>query len=218
MSKSQNSTSPSHKKKSKKHYQVLSYFRYAAVYLLASLIVIAPLGSIILSKAVNTVHTAQKVMTPNSNEVFIDDSYEECSYSDFLETVKVGKLLGSVSCENIGLYENVYYGINRACLRNGAGLDSSSYLFGEGGCSKIAAYESTSFKTLKNIKVGATIKVDTYWGSYEYKVTAVTEGKSVDIPDGDSLVLAVNSSAEPFSAQNGINTYVIAELTSKEVH
>lgn len=49
-------------------------------------------------------------------------------------------------------------------------------------------------------------------------MTAVTEGKSVDIPDGDSLVLAVNSSAEPFSAQNGINTYVIAELTSKEVH
>lgn len=218
MSKSQKPTSPSHKKKSKKHYQILPYFRYAAVYLLASLIVIVPLSALILSKAVSTVHTAQKVMTPNSNEVVIDGSYEECAYSDFLDTVSVGKLLGSVSCESVGLYENVYYGINRACLRNGAGLDSSSYLFGEGGCSRIAAYPLTSFKMLNSIKIGATIKVQTYWGKYEYKVIDVTYGESVDSPDGDSLVLAVNSSAEPFSAQNGENTYVIAELTSKEVH
>lgn len=216
MSKSQKSTAE-HKHKKRKHYKILSYFRYAAVYLLVSLIVIAPLSALILSKAVNTVHTAQKVMLPGANEVVLDDSYEECSYSEFLDTVEVGKLLGSVSCESVGLYENVYYGLNRACLRNGAAMDSNSYLFGEGGCSKLAAYPSTSFKRLKDIKQGESIVVQTYWGRYEYKVTRVFEGETLDAPSGDTLVLACDSSAKPFSAQDGVNTYVVAELTSKEV-
>lgn len=217
MSKTQKTESKSQRKIKKEPNKVLSYFRYAVVYLLAALVVIVPVSASVLSKAVNTVHKTQEIMTPGANEVFIDDSYVECPYSEFLDTVSVGKLLGSVSCESVGLCENVYYGLNRACLRNGAGLDATSYLFGEGGCSRVAAYPSTSFKMLKNIKIGEIITVQTYWGRYEYRVTQVLQGENAEAPNGDYLVLAVNSSVEPFSTQKGINTYVIAELTSMEV-
>ena len=70
---------------------------------------------------------------------------------------------------------------------------------------------------LKNIKIGEIITVQTYWGKYEYRVTQVLQGENAEAPNGDYLVLAVNSSVEPFSTQKGINTYVIAELTSREV-
>lgn len=205
------------KKKRAEFDTALSCVKYSLLYFLAAMIVIVPLSLVVLSSATNVVHRAQQTVSASSNEIVLDDSYEESNAKDFVNSVKVGKLLGYITNEDIGLNEKVYYGINRACLRNGAGLSSSSYLFGEGGCSKIAAYSSTSFNLLKNISVGSIITVQTYWGEFKYEVTDKYEAQSAKETEGDSLLLAVNSGTDAFSVQSGNNIYVVAELVSKEV-
>lgn len=215
--KKNNPKSKKHKHKKKNHYTVLPYFKNAAIYILASMIVFVPLSVGIMSKAVSTVHQAQTVMTKNSNDIVIDNSYEKCSYSEFLNKISVGKLLGTVSCENVCIHEKVYYGTNRACLRNGVGLSQKSYLFGEGGCSQIAGYPSSSFARLSEVKKGDIITVETFWGKFKYEVSTVEVAQIIEKPDADTLILAVNSGKEPFSAQKGEKVYVTAGLISKEV-
>lgn len=212
-----NNTSGKNKHKTKKHYTVLPYFKKALLYVLASMIVFIPVSALIMSRAISTVHQAQTVMTKTANELELDNSYEKCDYSQFLEKIYVGKRLGTVTCESAGICENVYYGINRACMRNGVGLNSNSYLFGEGGCAQIAGYPSSSFARLGNISPGDIIKVETFWGSFEYRVVSVERSLNVSAPDYDSLILASFACDVLFSAHSGEKVYVIAELINKEV-
>ena len=212
-----NNTSDKKKHKTKKHYTVLPYFKKAILYVLVSMILFVPVSALLMSRAVSTVHQAQTVMTKSANELELDNSYEKCDYSQFLEKITVGKRLGTISCENAGICENVYYGINRACMRNGVGLNRNSYLFGEGGCTQIAGYPSSSFARLGNVSVGETINVDTFWGSFEYKVISVESAKSVSTPEYDSLILASFVGDVPFAAQGEEKVYVTAELVNKEV-
>lgn len=218
MSKKPKSKNISKSKKAATYDTAAACIRYAVIYVLIALIVIIPFSIIIFSNCAPIVHRAQQSVGISANELVIDDSYEEVGVSEYLDSVKVGKLLGYITNEDAGINEKVYYGINRACLRNGVAMSSSSYLFGEGGCTRIAGYSSTSLNRLGDIPVGSVIKVQTYWGDFEYKVTDVYEADSVKtLPEEDSLLIAVNSGTKAFSVQNGNNIYVAAELVSKEV-
>lgn len=210
-------TAEKKKHKEKKHYTVLPYFKKAILYVLVSMIVFVPVSALLMSRAVSTVHKAQTVMTKTANELELDNSYEKSDYSQYLEKISIGKRLGTISCESAGICENVYYGINRACMRNGAGLNSNSYLFGEGGCTQIAAYPSSSFARLGNVSVGDTVNVDTFWGSFEYRVISVEKSENVSVPEYDSIILAAFDSSKPFAAQDEEKIYVTAELVNKEV-
>lgn len=213
----ENTSKKKHKHRKNKHYTVLPYIKYAVSYILISMIVFVPLSIGIMSSAVSTVHKAQEVMTKGANELVLDNSFEKCNYSEYLDKISVGKRLGTVSCESVGICENVYYGINRACLRSGVGLSQSSYIFGEGGCSRVAGYPSSSFRRLSEISIGDEIFVDTFWGSFRYEVVSIDSSFDYEAPETDSLLLAVQSGNEPFSAQSGEMIYVTAVLTSKEV-
>lgn len=195
---------------------VYPYIYRSLSFVLISLFVFAPLMMIGLDMAKRTVADAQTYLTIDYNDVSVDDSFNNKTGKDFIDSIKIGSLLGTVSCERIGLNEKVYYGDNRVSRRNGVGLNSKSYLFGMGGPSKIAGYNSSSFKTLYNVKQGDIITVESNLGTFKYKVYKTTVAKKAETVIGDKLMLATSKSTDAFSYFADEHFYVYAKLIVEE--
>lgn len=195
---------------------VYPYIYRSLSFVLISLFVFAPLMMIGLDMAKRTVADAQTYLTIDYNDVSVDDSSNNKTGKDFIDSIRIGSLLGTVSCERIGLNEKVYYGDNRVSRRNGVGLNSKSYLFGMGGPSKIAGYNSSSFKTLYNAKQGDIITVESNLGTFKYKVYKTTVAKKAETVIGDKLMLATSKSTDAFSYFADEHFYVYAKLIAEE--
>lgn len=217
--KSSNNKTKTKKKrhKAKRHYTVYPYLNYSFIYVLITMIVVVPILIIGLNSAVNTVHNAQKVLTRDYNDIQLDETYEKKNENNYLEDIKIGKLIGTISCEKAGIYEKVYYGTNRVSMRNGVGISTKSYLPGNGGCTNIAGYASSSFKGLYDINIGDTVILETYWGTFKYSVTDIYEAEALKRVEGDKIALATFTSTDAFSCENGKRLYVVGKLISKEV-
>lgn len=195
---------------------VYPYIYRSLSFVLISLFVFAPLMMIGLDMAKSTVADAQAYLKIGYNDVSVDDSSNNKTGKDFIDSIRIGSLLGTVSCERIGLNEKVYYGDNRVSRRNGVGLNSKSYLFGMGGPSKIAGYNSSSFKTLYNAKQGDIITVESNLGTFKYKVYKTTVAKKAETVIGDNLMLATSKSTDAFSYFADEHFYVYAKLIVEE--
>lgn len=195
---------------------VYSYIYRSLSFVLISLFVFAPLMMIGLDMAKSTVADAQTYLKIGYNDVSVDDSSNNKTGKDFIDSIRIGSLLGTVSCERIGLNEKVYYGDNRVSRRNGVGLNSKSYLFGMGGPLKIAGYNSSSFKTLYNVKQGDIITVESNLGTFKYKVYKTTVAKKAETVIGDKLMLATSKSTDAFSYFADEHFYVYAKLIVEE--
>lgn len=195
---------------------VYPYIYRSLSFVLISLFVFAPLMMIGLDMAKSTVADAQTYLKIGYNDVSVDDSSNNKTGKDFIDSIRIGSLLGTVSCERIGLNEKVYYGDNRVSRRNGVGLNSKSYLFGMGGPSKIAGYNSSSFKTLYNAKQGDIITVESNLGTFKYKVYKTTVAKKAETVIGDKLMLATSKSTDAFSYFADEHFYVYAKLIAEE--
>ena len=195
---------------------VYPYIYRSLSFVLISLFVFAPLMMIGLDMAKSTVADAQTYLKVGYNDVSVDDSSNNKTGKDFIDSIRIGSLLGTVSCERIGLNEKVYYGDNRVSRRNGVGLNSKSYLFGMGGPSKIAGYNSSSFKTLYNVKQGDIITVESNLGTFKYKVYKTTVAKKAETVIGDKLMLATSKSTDAFSYFADEHFYVYAKLIVEE--
>lgn len=195
---------------------VYPYIYRSLSFVLISLFVFAPLMMIGLDMAKSTVADAQTYLKIGYNDVSVDDSSNNKTGKDFIDSIRIGSLLGTVSCERIGLNEKVYYGDNRVSRRNGVGLNSKSYLFGMGGPSKIAGYNSSSFKTLYNVKQGDIITVESNLGTLKYKVYKTTVAKKAETVIGDKLMLATSKSTDAFSYFADEHFYVYAKLIVEE--
>lgn len=195
---------------------VYPYIYRSLSFVLISLFVFAPLMMIGLDMAKSTVADAQTYLKVGYNDVSVDDSSNNKTGKDFIDSIRIGSLLGTVSCERIGLNEKVYYGDNRVSRRNGVGLNSKSYLFGMGGPSKIAGYNSSSFKTLYNAKQGDIITVESNLGTFKYKVYKTTVAKKAETVIGDKLMLATSKSTDAFSYFADEHFYVYAKLIVEE--
>lgn len=195
---------------------VYPYIYRSLSFVLISLFVFAPLMMIGLDMAKSTVADAQTYLKIGYNDLSVDDSSNNKTGKDFIDSIRIGSLLGTVSCERIGLNEKVYYGDNRVSRRNGVGLNSKSYLFGMGGPSKIAGYNSSSFKTLYNVKQGDIITVESNLGTFKYKVYKTTVAKKAETVIGDKLMLATSKSTDAFSYFADEHFYVYAKLIAEE--
>ncbi len=195
---------------------VYPYIYRSLSFVLISLFVFAPLMMIGLDMAKSTVADAQTYLKIGYNDVSVDDSSNNKTGKDFIDSIRIGSLLGTVSCERIGLNEKVYYGDNRVSRRNGVGLNSKSYLFGMGGPSKIAGYNSSSFKALYNVKQGDIITVESNLGTFKYKVYKTTVAKKAETVIGDKLMLATSKSTDAFSYFADEHFYVYAKLIVEE--
>lgn len=195
---------------------VYPYIYRSLSFVLISLFVFAPLMMIGLDMAKSTVADAQTYLKIGYNDVSVDDSSNNKTGKDFIDSIRIGSLLGTVSCERIGLNEKVYYGDNRVSRRSGVGLNSKSYLFGMGGPSKIAGYTLSSFKTLYNAKQGDIITVESNLGTFKYKVYKTTVAKKAETVIGDKLMLATSKSTDAFSYFADEHFYVYAKLIVEE--
>lgn len=195
---------------------VYPYIYRSLSFVLISLFVFAPLMMIGLDMAKSTVADAQTYLKVDYNDLSVDDLSNNKTGKDFIDSIRIGSLLGTVSCERIGLNEKVYYGDNRVSRRNGVGLNSKSYLFGMGGPSKIAGYNSSSFKTLYNAKQGDIITVESNLGTFKYKVYKTTVAKKAETVIGDNLMLATSKSTDAFSYFADEHFYVYAKLIVEE--
>lgn len=218
MSEEKSSKTKQKKHKRKKHFTVYPYFNYAILYVLISMVVVIPILVFGLNSAVNTVHNAQKVLVRDLYDWSLDNTYDEKNESNYLEDIYNGKLIGTISCSRAGIYEKVYYGTNRVTMRDGAGLSTNSYLPGNGGCTSIAGYASSSLKGLYDVHKGDVIVLETYWGTFKYSITDIYEAEALEKTEGDKIALATFTSTDAFACQNGKMLYVVGDLISKEVN
>ncbi len=204
------------KRRRKKHFAVLPYLVVPIVFVLVSLIIFVPFGKIVFNKAVETVHKAQEGLTVSYNDLSVDNQAVEFSNNDgiVVKSPVAAQILGTVKCESMGLYTDVYYGLNRVSLRNGAALKGGSSLFGQEGQAFVFGYSSTAFKALKNAEVGDIITVETCWGEYSYSVEDVKISEKSPNYEGNVLVLSSDIDDGAFSCKNKEKRYVAARQIS----
>lgn len=83
----------------------------------------------------------------------------------------VGDKWGTLTIESIGIKDMpLIYGDNTENLLQGACMSERSRLPGYGSGTLVAAHNYNYFHELQNIEEGVDVEVETYYGSYKYKV------------------------------------------------
>ncbi len=188
------------KEKTKKHRKrgnkTSSYFLVPIIYVLISMVIVVPVLAGGMHFAVNTVHEAQNTLSIDYNDISVSDDTDgkigTCEYA------------GTVECERVGLYADVYYGINRVSLRDGCGIITN------GDLNKLFGYSTTVFKPLNKLEVGDTITLSTPAGDTKYKVANIYDKDVSDSVD-KGLILCTTSGNSPFSIYDSTRVFVVAE-------
>lgn len=99
-----------------------------------------------------------------------------------------GTALGRLTSERIGLDVMIAEGVDYKTLRRAAGrIPGTARLDSEGNIG-IAAHRDTFFRPLRNIEKGDVLEMETYQGSYRYRVdwTAVVDPSDVQFLNASS--------------------------------
>ena len=218
---SDNGKSKKTKRHHKKHHTVMPYIVTPIIYVLIAMIVIVPASIGLMNTAVNLVHRAQKTFTMDYCDVQVEDVEFVPGDTEAgqvkLPEIKAYQQYGIIECDVAGLKTDVYYGLNRLNLRRGAAGSSQFALPGQGGTVNVAGYNTTAFKSLKYVKKGDEITFTTCYGVYRYQVYSVIKSssyKSIDVEDGESLILSCDYPDGPYSNQRGEKLYVCCRLVS----
>lgn len=214
-------TSKSTKTHRKKHHTVRPYIVTPIIYVIIAMVVIVPASVGLMNTAVNIVHRAQKTFTMDYCDVqaedvkFVPGDAQKGQVN--LPEINAYQQYGTIECTDAGLKADVYYGLNRLNLRKGAASSSKSALPGQGDTINVAGYNTTAFKSLKYVEEGNEITFTTSYGVYRYQVYSVTKSdsyKSIDVEDGETLVLSCDYSDGPYSNQSGERLYVCCNSVS----
>jgi len=100
------------------------------------------------------------------------ESDDTVNFSD-IEYPSNHDVIGSISCERIGLMANLYYGDDSYCLDRGAGMYTGSKIPGRGKPTLIAGHSTTVFNPFQDAQVGDEIIINTYYGEFHYNVTDI---------------------------------------------
>lgn len=82
-------------------------------------------------------------------------------------------VIGSISCERMGLQADFYYGDDSYCLNRGAGMYKGSQIPGRGKPTLIAGHSTTVFSAFQDAQVGDEIIINMYYGEFRYNVTDI---------------------------------------------
>lgn len=210
------------KSKTKRHHRsrfaVLPYVFTPIIFILIIMIGFVPTSIVLMNRAVDAVHEAQKVLASGYNDIeAVDDYVENLQSSGSVETpkLKTAHKIGEIKCEKSGFSTDVYYGINRVSLRNGVALEADGSICGAGSNVNVYGYSSSGFKGLRNLDNGDIISFNTSWGEYKYEVVS-----SAVLPTapytrgGENLILATSDDEKAFSSFNKNKYYVVAKFVS----
>ena len=82
-----------------------------------------------------------------------------------------GNKYATLTIDSIGLELPVYYGANYTILKSGIAHEERSYFPGEGGSVILAGHNFKTFLAeLPNANIGDTIKLETTYGEFNYKI------------------------------------------------
>lgn len=176
----------------------MPYISTPIVFVLISFVVVVPMLFGIMHFAINAVHIAQQSLTIGYNDVEIGDDGDN--------ELDVCEYVGTLSCGEAGLNTDVYYGINRVSLRNGAGMSKKSVL---GESVKLSGYSSGAFRALYNLREGDVISFSVNDDKRLYQITDIVLSKNADV-NGD-LILCTTKDNSAFSYYDDDMLYVIAK-------
>ena len=104
---------------------------------------------------------------------------------EITEYPEYGSRYGNIRIESLDVNLPLYYGDKLEILKNGVGQSSGAYFPGEGGTIICMGHNTKSFLyKLPEIKMDSIIKIETTYGTFEYKVR---DTKIVDMYDVDEL-------------------------------
>lgn len=86
------------------------------------------------------------------------------------EFPEYGSAFGRITVEGTDIDTDIIYGDSTALLKRGACMSMYSHIPGNGSGILIGAHNNTYFHTLPYVKEGATVRVETTYGSYVYRV------------------------------------------------
>ena len=91
-----------------------------------------------------------------------------------IPSISYGKQFARLNVEGWSIRDiPVYLGSDKKILKRGAGMSFGSRFPGEGGCTILSAHVTRDFAELETTKVGATVLIETCYGPFTYRVTAV---------------------------------------------
>ena len=199
----------------KKERGVIPYIVNPIIYILVSLVVVIPVFMAFLNYSVNAVHNAQEVFTYDYNDVEVNSVRSDNKTLPYEnDLLGVCEKVGVLSCEDIGLKTDVYYGVNRVSLRNGAGLSTKSSFGGYDAMFNIAGYSTRAFKSLNNASSGDKIVFETTDKIYEYTVVNNSVGANPEPSVSSGMILSCDENSKAFSVFNSEKRYVVAQFLS----
>jgi sortase A len=86
---------------------------------------------------------------------------------------KLGSTIGEISIPSISLKYPVIHGDDDKELSEGVGHDAGTTLPGEGGNVVIDGHRDTVFRNLEKVKIGDTIIIKTYYGTFTYRASGI---------------------------------------------
>jgi sortase (surface protein transpeptidase) len=199
----------------KKEKGVIPYVTTPLIYVLISLIVVLPILISFTGGAVNAVHNLQQDYWIDYSDIKTDtERFDDKSLSYENDKISLCEKVGVIKCEARGIKSEVFYGVNRVSLRNGAGLSTKSVFDSYKSKLNIAGYSSRAFKGLNNVKEGDKIVFETTDKVYEYTVISNEVCEYPEEASSYPMILSCDEEENAFSAFNSEKRYVVAGFSS----
>ncbi len=188
------------------------------------LVVIAVVCTVAFVFAINKpacdfVHKLENAMPMQVRDLVIDDNQNYANLEK--DDIGYGTLVGNVTVEKRGVNSPVYYGLNRASLRNGVGISSNGDKkpFISGKCEVIGGYDETYFKSLKFVQVGDKVAFTSKDKIISYKaVDCFVEAKEDIKADDYNCDLVLYSIYSNYSENSGKCFIVLLDKIGEEVN
>lgn len=128
---------------------------------------------------------------------------EEFAFADLSEDPAEGDLLGRLEIERLGVSALFLQGIEETTLRRGVGhIPGTAPLLeaADSGNMGIAGHRDSFFRGLKDVEKGDVIKLQTFAGTWRYRVawTRIVTPKDVDVLDPTGKAALTLVTCHPF--------------------
>lgn len=195
------------KGKSRKKRIVRPYITVPLVFALLAALLLLPIMFRISSASDKIISAAEKEFSITDGDIEVNSDAGPSAESQ--QAYQNGSFVGTLVCENAGIHENIYFGANRASLRNGAALSENGSVFIEGETAYLMGYSSSAFKALPSVKAGDTFIITASNSVFEYEVTEIASSAS------DLSADLILSCTDGYNFYGGYDKFVLANLVSK---
>lgn len=100
--------------------------------------------------------------------------YSEPTDITKIKSVQLNQAYMNIKCDAISLYTKVFFGDDGNIIDYGVGQYAGSKTPGNGKMILLDSHNHTYFKPLKNIKVNDKITLETFYGTFDYQVYAIS--------------------------------------------